>query len=256
MNDIMNISGIECFEKNGVAYLKLETVARGLGFTQIAKSGNEVVRWERVHKYLEELSVPTCGDDGFIPENVFYRLAMKAKNEAAETFQAKIADEVIPSIRKHGAYMTPETLEAAILNPDTMIRLCTALKDEQDKRKALEVKMEEQKPKVLFAESVEVAKTSILIGELAKLLKQNGINIGQNRLFERLRNNGYLIRRQGSDYNMPTQRAMEMGLFEIKETTITHSDGHIHVSKTPKVTGKGQVYFVNLFVSGRAKIDA
>ncbi len=139
MNDIMNISGIECFEKNGVAYLKLETVARGLGFTQTAKSGNEVVRWERVHKYLEELSVPTCGDDGFIPENVFYRLAMKAKNEAAEHFQAKIADEVIPSIRKHGAYMTPETLEAAILNPDTMIKLCTALKDEQDKRRALEV---------------------------------------------------------------------------------------------------------------------
>lgn len=122
--------------------------------------------------------------------------------------------------------------------------------------KALEVKMEEQKPKVLFAESVEAAKTSILIGELAKLLKQNGINIGQNRLFEWLRNNSYLIKRQGSDYNMPTQRAMEMGLFEIKETTITHSDGHIHVSKTPKVTGKGQVHFMNLFVSGRAKIDA
>lgn len=126
-----------------------------------------------------------------------------------------------------------------------------------DKRiKALEVKMEEQKPKVLFAESVEAAKTSILIGELAKLLKQNGINIGQNRLFQWLRNNGYLIKRQGSDYNMPTQRAMEMGLFEIKETTITHSDGHIHVSKTPKVTGKGQVYFVNLFLNGRAKTDA
>ena len=253
MNDIMNISGIECFEKNGVAYLKLETVARGLGFTQTAKSGNEVVRWERVHKYLEELSVPTCGDDGFIPENVFYRLAMKAKNEAAEHFQAKIADEVIPSIRKHGAYMTPETLEAAILNPDTMIRLCTALKDEQDKRKALEVKMEEQKPKVLFAESVEAAKTSILIGELAKLLKQNGINIGQNRLFGWMRQNGYLIRRQGSDYNMPTQKSMELGLFEIKETTITHSDGHIHVSKTTKVTGKGQVYFVNLFLKGEEK---
>ena len=257
MQDIMNINGIECFEKDGVAYLKLETVARGLGFTRIADSGNEVVRWERVDKYLKELGfVPTSGHDGFIPENIFYRLAMKAKNEAAEHFQAKIADEVIPSIRKYGAYMTPETLEAAILNPDTMIKLCTALKDEQEKRRALEVKMEEQKPKVLFAESVEVAKTSILIGELAKLLKQNGINIGQNRLFEWLRNNGYLIRRQGSDYNMPTQRAMEMGLFEIKEATITHSDGHIHVSKTPKVTGKGQVYFVNLFVSGRAKIDA
>ena len=223
---------------------------------QTAKSGNEVVRWERVHKYLEELSVPTCGDDGFIPENVFYRLAMKAKNEAAEHFQAKIADEVIPSIRKHGGYLTPDKLEEVLLKPDTLIQLAQNLKAEQEKRKALEVKMEEQKPKVLFAESVEAAKTSILIGELAKLLKQNGINIGQNRLFEWLRNNGYLIKRQGSDYNMPTQRAMEMGLFEIKETTITHSDGHIHVSKTPKVTGKGQVYFVNLFVSGRAKIDA
>lgn len=264
MNDIMNISGIECFEKDGVAYLKLETVARGLGFTTIAASGNEVVRWNTVHKHLESLGVATscngsnyrehCPD--FIPENIFYRLAMKAKNEAAEKFQAKIADEVIPSIRKHGAYMTPETLEAAILNPDTMIKLCTALKDEQEKRKALEQQIENQKPKVLFADSVEAAKISILIGELAKLLKQNGINIGQNRLFQWLRQNGYLIRRQGSDYNMPTQRAMEMGLFEIKETTITHSDGHIHVSKTPKVTGKGQVYFVNLFLNGRAKADA
>lgn len=131
--------------------------------------------------------------------------------------------------------------------------MARALQIADKKIRALEVKMEEQKPKVLFAESVEAAKTSILIGELAKLLKQNGINIGQNRLFEWLRNNGYLIKRQGSDYNMPTQRAMEMGLFEIKETTITHSDGHIHVSKTPKVTGKGQVYFVNLFLSREEK---
>ena len=252
MNEIMNISGIECFEKNGVAYLKLETVARGLGFTQIAKSGNEVVRWERVHKYLEELSVPTCGDDGFIPENVFYRLAMKAKNEAAETFQAKIADEVIPSIRKHGAYMTPETLEAAILNPDTMIKLCTALKDEQEKRKALEQQIESQKPAVLFTGAVETSKTSILIGELAKILKQNGINIGPNRLFEWMRQNGYLIKRKGTDYNMPTHRSMEMGLFEIKETAINNPDGSIRISKTPKVTGKEQVYFVDLFLSGKA----
>ncbi len=254
MQDIMNINGIECFEKDGVAYLKLETVARGLGFTRIADSGNEVVRWERVDKYLKELGfVPTSGHDGFIPENIFYRLAMKAKNEAAEHFQAKIADEVIPSIRKYGAYMTPETLEKVLLSPDTLMQLAQNLKDEQEKRKELETKIEQDKPKVLFAESVEAAKTSILIGELAKLLKQNGINIGQNRLFEWLRNNGYLIRRQGSDYNMPTQRAMEMGLFEIKETTITHSDGHIHVSKTPKVTGKGQVYFVNLFLSREEK---
>lgn len=252
MNEIMNISGIECFEKDGTAYLKLETAARGLGFTQIAKSGNEVVRWERVHKYLEELGVPTCGDDGFIPENIFYRLAMKAKNEAAERFQAKIADEVIPSIRKHGAYMTPETLEAAILNPDTMIKLCTALKDEQEKRKALEQQIESQKPAVLFTGAVETSKTSILIGELAKILKQNGINIGPNRLFEWMRQNGYLIKRKGTDYNMPTHRSMEMGLFEIKETAINNPDGSIRISKTPKVTGKGQVYFVNLFLSGKA----
>ena len=139
MNEIMNIQGIECYEKDGTAYLKLDTVARGLGFTRIADSGNEVIRWERVEKYLSEIgAVPTCGHDGFIPENVFYRLAMKAKNETAERFQAFIADEVIPSIRKHGVYMTPETLEAAILNPDTLIKLCTALKEEQDKRKALE----------------------------------------------------------------------------------------------------------------------
>ena len=248
MNDIMKISGIECFEKDGVAYLKLETVARGLGFTQTAKSGNEVVRWERVHKYLEELNVPTSGDDGFIPENIFYRLAMKAKNEAAERFQAKIADEVIPSIRKHGAYMTPETLEKVLLSPDTLMQLAQNLKDEQEKRKVLETKIEQDKPKVLFADAVASAKTSILIGELAKLLKQNGVDIGQNRLFEWMRQNGYLIRRQGSDYNMPTQRSIEQGLFEIKETTVVHADGHTHINKTPKVTGKGQAYFVTLFL--------
>ena len=139
MQDIMNISGIECFEKDGVAYLKLETVARGLGFVDNSK-GAEYVRWNSVRQYLSEIGFSQeVAKDSFIPENVFYRLAMKAKNEAAEHFQAKIADEVIPSIRKHGAYMTPETLEAAILNPDTMIKLCTALKDEQDKRRALEV---------------------------------------------------------------------------------------------------------------------
>ena len=109
-------------------------------------------------------------------------------------------------------------------------------------------KIEDQRPKVLFANSVETAKTSILVGELAKIIKQNGYDIGQNRFFEWLRNNNYLISRKGTDYNMPTQKAMELGLFEIKETSITHADGHISVNKTPKVTGKGQVYFVNKFL--------
>ncbi|RKJ60242.1 phage repressor protein/antirepressor Ant, partial [bacterium 1XD42-1] len=139
MNEIINIQGIECYEKDGTAYLKLDTVARGLGFTRIADSGNEVVRWERVEKYLSEIgAVPTCGDADFIPENVFYRLAMKAKNETAERFQAFIADEVIPSIRKHGAYMTPPTIESLLDNPDMLIQLATTLKEERLKRKTLE----------------------------------------------------------------------------------------------------------------------
>lgn len=135
---ILNISGIDCYEQDGTVYLKLEAVARGLGFTQKAASGNEVVRWERVRKYLAEFGIPTCGDDYFIPENIFYRLAMKAKNEAAELFQAKIADEVIPSIRRHGAYMTSDTIDRMINSPEFGIKLLTALRDEQDKRKALE----------------------------------------------------------------------------------------------------------------------
>lgn len=142
MNEIMNISGVECYEKEGIAYLKLEAVARGLGFTQIAHSGNEVVRWERVDKYLHEIGIPTCGDDGkrivFIPENVFYRLAMKAKNEAAEKFQAFIADEVIPSIRKHGIYATETAIENMLADPDTAIRLLQQIKEERNKCKALE----------------------------------------------------------------------------------------------------------------------
>lgn len=252
MNDIINIGGVDCYEKDGTAYLKLETVARGLGFTQTqTKNGMEYisVRWERVERYLAEFGFPhKWGKDDFIPENIFYRLAMKAKNEAAEKFQAKIADEVIPSIRKHGAYITPETVDRMIESPDFGIKLLTALKDEQARRKALEEQAENDAPKVLFADSVSASKTSVLIFDLAKLLRQNGVNIGGNRLFAWMRENGYLVRRKGMDYNMPTQKSMEMGLFEVKETVITHSDGHITTNKTPKVTGKGQVYFINKFL--------
>lgn len=130
--------------------------------------------------------------------------------------------------------------------------MARALQIADKKIKRLETQIEEDKPKVLFAGAVETSKSSILIGELAKILKQNGVKIGPIRLFDWMRQNGYLIRRNGSDYNMPTQRAMEMGLFEIKETSIVHADGHTSISKTPKVTGKGQVYFVDLFLSGKA----
>ncbi|MCM1295592.1 MAG: phage antirepressor KilAC domain-containing protein [Muribaculaceae bacterium] len=257
---ILNVNGVECYEKDGTAYLKLETVARGLGFSRIATSGNEVVRWETVRKYLEELGVPTSwhenssqvGKDGlpeFIPENIFYRLAMKAKNETAEKFQALIADEIIPSIRKNGGYIAgqetmtdDELLERAIFVAQRKIA-------ERDKIIAQQKeKIEQDKPKAIFADAVSASHTSILIGELAKILKQNGIDVGQNRLFAWMRNQGYLISRKGTDYNMPTQRSMEQGLFEIKESTSVNPDGSIRTNKTPKVTGKGQQYFVNKFL--------
>lgn len=257
----MNINGIECFEKDGTAYLKLEAVARGLGFThKEIKNGKEYesIRWSTVRTYLkelgfrqqvgEEIGFPTSGENDFIPENIFYRLAMKAKNEAAEKFQAKVADEIIPSIRKHGAYMTPQKIEEVLLNPDTIIKLATDLKAEREHRMALETKIEQDKPKTIFADAVSSSKTSILIGDMAKLLRQNGIEIGQKRLFDWLRNNGYLIKRKGSDWNMPTQRSVEMGLFEIKESTHLDGNGCNITTKTSKVTGKGQVYFINKFL--------
>lgn len=261
MTDLQNFKNpefgeIRTIEKDGEPWFVGKDVAAALGYERPTKAILDHVDDEDKDEVPIQDSIGRSQNTPIINESGLYSLVLSSKLPGAKQFKRWITSEVIPSIRKHGAYMTPDKLEEVLLKPDTLIQLAQNLKAEQEKRRALEVKMEEQKPKVLFAESVEVAKTSILIGELAKLLKQNGINIGQNRLFQWLRQNGYLIRRQGSDYNMPTQRAMEMGLFEIKETTITHSDGHIHVSKTPKVTGKGQVYFVNLFVSGRAKIDA
>lgn len=246
---------IRTIEKDGEPWFVGKDVAIALGYKDTVNALKSHVDAE--DKGGWQITTPSGTQEmTIINESGLYSLVLSSKLPTAKKFKRWITSEVIPSIRKHGAYMTPDKLEEVLLKPDTLIQLAQNLKAEQEKRRALEAKVETDKPKVLFAESVEAAKTSILIGELAKLLKQNGINIGQNRLFQWLRQNGYLIRRQGSDYNMPTQRAMEMGLFEIKETTITHSDGHIHVSKTPKVTGKGQVYFVNLFVSGRAKIDA
>lgn len=144
--------------------------------------------------------------------------------------------------------MTPETIEKIIYDPDFLIRLATELKDTRTHVKHLEAKIDNDAPKVIFADAVSVSKTSILVGDLAKILKQNGVDIGANRLFAWLREKGYLINRKGSDYNSPTQKSMELKLFEVKETVVTHSDGHTSVSKTPKVTGKGQQYFVNKFL--------
>lgn len=234
------ISGVSCYEQDGTAYLRLEDVARGLGFTRTAASGNEVVMWSRVDNYLSDLGVHTCAHDGFIPENIFYRLAMKAENETAEKFQALVADEIIPSIRKTGGYIAGQE---SMSDSELMAKALLVAKRQIDAKTA---QIEEMTPKAVFADAVAASKTSILIGELTKILRQNGVeDMGQQRLFEWMRNNGFLIRRKATDRNMPTQRAIEQGLMEVKETTICHSDGHTSISKTPKVTGKGQVYFVN-----------
>lgn len=243
MNELITIKNVRGYaDEKGTVYLNLEDVARGLGFER-EKNGKMYVMWDRVNKYLEELSFHTSVESNFIPENVFYKLCMKANNEVARKFQDLVCDEILPSIRKNGMYVVDNLLD----DPDLAIQAFTKLKEEREKRKELEIVLKENKPKVIFAEAVEASKTSILIGELAKLLKQNGHDIGQKRLFSWLREQGFLIKREGSEYNMPTQKSMDLGLFEIKETAITHSDGHITVNKTPKVTGKGQIYFMNKF---------
>ena len=217
MNEIMTIGGVSCYEKDGTAYLNLESVAKGLGFTRIAASGNEVVMWSRVEGYLNDLGVHTCAHDGFIPENIFYRLAMKAKNETAEKFQALVADEIIPSIRKHGAYMTPETLQAAILNPDTMIQLCQQLKAEQDKNRELQVinsrlTVDNQimQPKADYFDELVERNTLTNFRETAKMLE-----ITQKKLISFLLEKKYLYRDKKGKL-MPYAEKNN-GLFEIKE---------------------------------------
>ena len=172
-----------------------------------------------------------------ISEPGLYRLVMKSRKAEAKEFQRWVTHEVLPSIRKHGAYMTQQTLDKALTSPDFLIQLATKLKEEQEKVKELE-------PKARFADAVAASDGTCLIGELAKMLRQNGLDIGQNRLFAQLREDGYLGK-TGANRNVPTQRAMDLGLFRIKETAITHSDGHVTINRTAKCTAKGQIYFVN-----------
>lgn len=246
---IMNVCGVDCYESNGVAWIRLEDVARGLGFVDSSRS-KEYIRWATVKSYLKEIGFSQeVAKDSFVPENVFYRLAMKAKNETAEKFQALVADEIIPTIRKTGGYVN---------NEDLFLNTYLPYADESTKKlfsatlsalRAANQKIEADKPKVLFADAVSVTKSEITIGELSKLLKQNGINVGRNRLFEILRASGFLIREKGKDRSLPTQRSMELGLFRVKESTI-HANGEVILSRTPYVTGKGITYFMDKFLSG------
>ena len=176
-----------------------------------------------------------------ISESGLYSLILRPRKPGAKTFKRWITHEVIPSIRKTGSYGTPQLSGPALY--------LAAIEQAQSEIAALEAAREKDKRKVLFADSVAASHTSILVGELAKILKGNGVNIGGTRLFAELRRDGFLIKREGTDRNMPTQYAMERGLFEIKETVVTHSDGHVTISKTPKVTGRGQQYFIDRYLS-------
>lgn len=183
----------------------------------------------------------------FLTEDGLYEVLMQSRKPIAKAFKKEVKT-ILKEIRKNGGYIvTNENETDEQIMAKALLVAQRTIERKNEKIKQLEVKVENDRPKVLFAEAVETSKNSILIGDLAKIIKQNGYDIGQKRLFAWLRDNGYLIKRAGSDYNMPTQKSMNLKLFEIKETAITHSDGHISINKTVKVTGKGQIYFINLF---------
>lgn len=236
---------IRTTEINGEPFFVGKDVAEVLGYANTNDALNKHCRGV-AKRYPITDSLGRTQEVRIISEGDMYRLIASSKLHAAEKFESWIFDDVVPTIRKHGAYATPATIESIIADPDSGIKLLQALKEEQTKRKELEAKNAEMKPKALFAEAVTASKTSILVGELAKILKQNGIETGQKRLFQWMRDNGYLIK-SGSATNMPTQKSMDKGLFEIKETTIANPDGSVRITKTPKITGRGQVFFINLF---------
>lgn len=250
MNDLQIFNNSEfgqvrTLEDSGVVLFCGSDVAKALGYTNPSKALSDhcrgvTKRYTPTNSGTQEMS--------FIPESDLYRLVFGSKLPTAEKFTDWVTSEVLPSIRRHGLYATAGTVEKMLEDPDTAIKLLTTLKEERAARRALEEQAEANAPKVLFADAVSCSRTSILIGELATLLRQNGVSTGQKRLFHYLRSHGYLCS-QGERYNLPTQRSMERGWFEVKETTNVLPDGCIRVNRTTKVTGKGQQYFINLFLA-------
>lgn len=256
MNEIFNFKNKEVRIKNinNNPYFNLKDVCEILEInnasqviTRLSEDGvitNEVIdRLGRTQK------------SNFINESNLYKLIFQSRKAQAEEFTEWVTSEVLPSIRKHGAYMTNDTLEKALTSPDFLIQLATNLKIEKEKNKMLTDKIETDRPKVIFAEALAVSEKSILIGELAKILKQNGIEIGANRLFEWLRANNYLMAK-GESRNQPSQKSMNLKLMEIKKTTINNSDGSVRVTVTTKITPKGQEYFINKFLKNKELIEA
>ena len=232
---------IRTIDIEGKPYFMASDVAKALGYANPNKAINDHCR--AITKRSTHIS-GKMQEVNFISEGDLYRLISQSKLPSAERFESWVFDEVLPSIRKHGIYAVDELLN----DPDLAIKAFTALKEEKERNKTLQTDNDRMRPKEVFADAVAARHTSILIGDLAKLLKQNGVDIGQKRLFVWMRENGYLIKRQGSDWNMPTQRSMEMELFEVKESTVNNPDGSVRINKTTKVTGKGQQYFINKFL--------
>lgn len=248
MNELKNFSfegrQIRALTIEGEPYFVGKDVAEVLGYSNSRKAIAD-------HVDSEDKGVTKCYTLGgtqqttIINESGLYSLILASKLPTAKKFKRWVTHEVLPAIRKHGAYMTDQKAASIVTDKGSLADL---LQQAAEQLKRKDIQIEQMKPKALFADAVSTSDTPILVGELAKILHQNGVSMGQNRMFRWLRDNGYLISKKGTSYNMPTQRAMELGLFKIKENAITHSDGHVTITKTPKVTGKGQVYFVNKFV--------
>ncbi|WP_173385639.1 phage antirepressor KilAC domain-containing protein [Ruminococcus flavefaciens] len=253
MNEIQifkndSFGAVRTVEVSGTPYFVGKDVAEILGYADPQKAMKMHIDDE--DKLTRQIVVSGQNRNvTIINESGLYSLILSSKLPKAKEFKHWVTSEILPTIRKHGAYMTDSVIEQALTSPDFLIQLATQLKEEQAQRKALEQRVEADRPKVLFADAVETSQTSILVGDLAKLIKQNGVDIGQKRLFAWLRDNGYLIK-SGSSTNMPTQRSMDMKLFEVKERSISNPDGSVRVTKTTKVTGKGQTYFINIFLKG------
>ena len=231
---------------NNEPYFVGKDVAEILGYAKARNAIAAHVDEEDRHDALIQGVTDSLGREQpmtFINESGLYSLVLSSKLPTAKKFKRWVTAEVLPAIRRHGMYATDELLN----NPDFAIQAFTALKEERERRKELEAKVKADQPKILFADAVETSHTSILVGDLAKLLNQNGVDIGQKRLFNYMRENGYLIK-SGASKNMPTQKAMDMDLFEVKERTISNPDGSVRITKTTKVTGKGQTYFINKFL--------
>ena len=237
----------------GKPYFVGKDVADILGYQNGSRDINRHVDEEDRHKVML-FDGNQDKETIIINESGLYSLILSSKMPKARQFKHWVTAEVLPSIRKHGAYITSGKLEEIMNDPDSWIQLLTTLKGEREEKKKLEAKVEQDRPKVLFADAVDASRTSILIGDLAKLIKQNGVDIGQKRLFAWMRENGFLMK-SGSSTNMPTQKAMDMKLFEVKERTFSNPDGSIRTTKTTKVTGKGQQYFINRFLGDKHPAD-